>query len=307
MKTAILIPCFNRKETTLHCLKHLHGLGVDAWATIVVIDDGSTDGTATAVSHAHPNVKVIDGTGDLWWGGAINLGTRWALEQGADFIFWLNDDSLPRRGALEAMLRLSEERNAITVANGILRETGVLHYGGMEKTPSCVRVIDCPPGETRRCETFCGNCVCLPTNAVRKTGLIDTDAFPHFAGDADYGFRAAALGIPMWIAGDAVCDCSYGQSKNRMSWLLGEMTLLELWRVCFHSKGGSLARCGFLFKWRHWGLRGLADYTAAFLRLLAVSVIRLLAPLKWLQKTFGRGHRVHQRMQAVKQWEESHT
>lgn len=110
----------------------------------------------------------------------------------------------------------------------------------------------------------------------------------------------------MKIVGDAVCDCSYGQSKNRMSWLLGDMTVPELWRLCFHPMGGSLARCGFLFKWRHWGIRGLLEYAIALLRLISVTLIRLVTPLPWMQKTFGPGHEVHQHMQAVKKWEEKH-
>ncbi len=307
MKAALLIPCFNRREITLHCLRHLIDSGVDKWATLVVVDDASTDGTAEAVRAGFPTVEIVSGSGDLWWGGAINLGMQWALDHKAEFVFWLNDDGLPRPGALECMLDVSQSQNAITIANGVLRETGALHYGGMEKTPAYVKVIDCDAGETRSCETFCGNCVCFPAEAIRKVGFIDTNAFPHFAGDADYGFKADALGVPLVIVGDAVCDCSYGQSKNRMSWLLGEMTVPELWKVCFHPKGGSLARCGFLFKWRHWGLRGLVDYALSFIRLLCVSLIRLILPLDWLQKALGPGHRVHEQMQAVKQWEENHT
>jgi GT2 family glycosyltransferase len=307
MKTALLIPCFNRRTTTLHCLRHLHDLEVDQWASIVVVDDASTDGTPEAIRQEFPGIEIVGGSGDLWWGGAINLGMQHALDAGAEHVFWLNDDSLPRAGSLEAMLEITTRENAITTANGILRETGELHYGGMEKTPSYVQVLYCPPGMTRFCETLCGNCVCFPAAALRKIGKIDTAAFPHFAGDADFGFRATRLGIPIMIVGDAVCDCNYGQSKNRMSWLLGDMTLAELWSVCFHPKGGSLARCGFLFKWRHWGLRGALDYGVSLMRLLCVSLIRIVVPLNWLQRTFGSSHRVHQQMIAVKQWEEKHT
>ncbi len=307
MNAALIIPCFNRREITLHCLRHLAELGVGEWATIVVVDDASTDGTQEAIAEEFPTVEVIEGSGDLWWGGAINVGMAWALEHDSELIFWLNDDGLPRKGSLEAMCRVSNERDVITTASGILRETGRVHYGGMEKTPTYTRVLECPPGENRLCETICGNCVCFPASAVKKIGWIDTSAFPHFAGDADYGFRASSMGIPILIVGDAICDCSYGQSKNRMSWLLGDLTVAELWKVCFHPRAGALAWCGLIFKYRHWGARGVADYLVSLGRLICVTVVRCLIPLSWLQKALGKRHQVHQQMQAVKQWEEKHS
>ena len=36
----LILPVHNRREITLRCLRHLHGLSVDAWAQIVVVDDG---------------------------------------------------------------------------------------------------------------------------------------------------------------------------------------------------------------------------------------------------------------------------
>lgn len=306
MNATLIIPCFNRRDTTLRCLRHLRDLEVDRWATVVLVDDASSDGTSEAVAAEFPNTVIVPGDGNLWWGGATNAGMRWALDHHMEFVFWLNDDGLPRQGALEAMLEVSQRERAITTASGILRETGSVHYGGMEKTPSHTRVLECPEGSTLTCETICGNCVCFPADVIRRVGWIDDSVFPHFAGDADYGFRASALGIPIIIVGDAICDCSYGQSKNRMSWLLGDMTIRELWRVCFHPKAGSLAWCGLIFKARHWGLVGVLNYISSLFRLIAVTLIRCVAPLKWLQKMFGSDHRVHQQMQAVKRWEENH-
>ncbi len=160
-------------------------------------------------------------------------------------------------------------------------------------------------GELLDCESICGNCVCIPCGVVEKIGFIDVEAFPHFAGDADFGFRAKNAGFRLRIVCDAVCDSTYGSAKNRQSWLLGDMSVIELWRLCFHPMNGTLAMPGLRLKTRHLGVRGLVQYAGGFVRLVAISVIRLLIPKSWLRKTFGASHTVYQQIEAVKMWEGS--
>ena len=56
--TAVIIPVHNRRETTLACLRRLTADGVPAWSRIVVVDDGSTDGTGEAVRVEFPDVEI---------------------------------------------------------------------------------------------------------------------------------------------------------------------------------------------------------------------------------------------------------
>ena len=71
----VAIACYNRRETTLACLKALYHsadiAGVNLFVSLV--DDGSTDGTLHAVMSSHPKVKVIKGDGDLFWAGAMRI------------------------------------------------------------------------------------------------------------------------------------------------------------------------------------------------------------------------------------------
>jgi GT2 family glycosyltransferase len=303
MNPCIIIPVFNRRATTLECLRVLKGQGVFAWAQVVIVDDGSTDGTADAVRAGYPEVQLLTGGGDLWWGGGINLGMRWAHEQGAAQVLWLNDDTHPRAGALERISALSRERGAIVTAQCHLRETGELHYGGLRKTGGGLEFTPCPANEVQDCDTICGNCLCIPREAIDRIGLVDTKHFPHFAGDADFGLRAKAAGIPVLVAGDALCDCSYGRATNRQSWLLGEQTLRELWRNAFHSRNGILSKCGRDFRLRHWGARGAIWLAATFTKLMAISLVRLILPRALLLRLAGRANSAHLRAEAVRRWE----
>ena len=103
LPTCVVIPVHNRREVTVRCLRCLEAGGVFAWATVIVVDDGSTDGTGEAVRAAHPAAVLLTGDGNLWWGGAIRLGMDHACRGGAACVCWLNDDCLPEPGTLRLL------------------------------------------------------------------------------------------------------------------------------------------------------------------------------------------------------------
>ena len=109
MRAAIIIPVHNRREVTLRCLRSLHAPRLPADFAVIVVDDGSTDGTAAAIAAEFPGVMIEAGDGQLYWTGGIVQGMKRALIEGAQFLFWLNDDCLPEAGALQRMLRHLEE------------------------------------------------------------------------------------------------------------------------------------------------------------------------------------------------------
>jgi len=82
----ILIPVHNRKEFTRQCLLSLRKQTYKK-IKIVVIDDGSLDGTGGMLAREFPAVHVIKGDGNLWWADA-QPGEKWhyrlAARQGDD-------------------------------------------------------------------------------------------------------------------------------------------------------------------------------------------------------------------------------
>ena len=69
--TCIVIPVYNRRTLTLQCLDHLQWCASLADWRVVLVDDGSTDGTADEVRTRFPHVDIVQGSGDLFWTGAI--------------------------------------------------------------------------------------------------------------------------------------------------------------------------------------------------------------------------------------------
>ena len=89
----IVIPVFNRKNFTKECLLSLQTQSRKDFS-VVVVDDGSTDGTAQMLEKEFPEIIVVKSDGNLFWTAATNLGIQIALEKGATYVMTLNNDTL---------------------------------------------------------------------------------------------------------------------------------------------------------------------------------------------------------------------
>jgi GT2 family glycosyltransferase len=209
VSVAALIASHDRRSTTLRCLASLFRQEAAAELSVVLVDDGSTDGTAAAVRTEFPDVRVIVGSGSLYWAGAMALGEPAALASGPDYLLWLNDDVELAEGALEELLETSRPDGAISV--GALNDpaTGELSYSGVCRVdwhPLRFRLV--PPGPSRPAvSTFNGNVVLIPREALDRIGAID-GGFVHGAADFDYGLRARRAGVPIRVTSRFVGACA---------------------------------------------------------------------------------------------------
>lgn len=89
-----IIVNWNLRADTLECLHSLFAAGALA-GSVIVVDNGSTDGSVEAIRSAFgDSVGVIETGENLGLAGGINVGVRRALEMTADWIFLLNNDTL---------------------------------------------------------------------------------------------------------------------------------------------------------------------------------------------------------------------
>ena len=91
----ILLPVHNRKKITANFIACLKNQSYSNYH-LILIDDGSNDGTSEMVRNEIENLTVITGKGNWWWGGALHQGYKWIKKNVSDknsFVLIINDDT----------------------------------------------------------------------------------------------------------------------------------------------------------------------------------------------------------------------
>lgn len=240
-----LLTVHDRKALTLACLERLTGQaqGCGADVSVVLVDDGSTDGTGAAVREAFPAVQVVEGSGQLYWNGGMRLAFEVAREQDPDLYLLLNDDTHLAPGALARLLAThralaaARPRPCLVVGSTLDPASGRQSYGGWRKGPRLApgRFTLLEPGAAPRpCDTMNANCVLVPRAVVARVGTLDA-AFTHSMGDLDYGLRAGRAGCELWVAPGFVGECQ--ANTGHAQWARAAMGARERWRRVSGPKG----------------------------------------------------------------------
>ena len=270
---AICLACFNRREKTLRCLESLKKLHAPPSVRLqtYLVDDASPDGTGQAVRDQFPDVRLIEGNGNLFWGGGMHLAFGTAMQEGHDFYLWLNDDEdlfpdlIPR--LLDTYQTVSDhgKRPAIIVGSSCDPDNGQPTYGGRFRphfSPVNFQYIPPHPTEPRECETMNGNIVLIPADVSKAVGNIDP-RFRQQMGDFDYGLRARRLGIDVWLCPGFVGTCAPNTVKNR--WKSRATSLRQRLKIV-NTPLGLPFRDWLTFAARHGGVFGLLFGLAAYRR-----------------------------------------
>lgn len=300
MDTAIIIPVRNRCETTLRCLSVLQDDGVFQWAVAYVVDDGSTDGTSERVAALFPEVRRLGGDGSLWWTGAVELGMRAAVGDGAEYLLWLNDDTLPEPGAC-ARLRRSAEAHQTLVTGQCRTKEGVAVYGGLRRCGMEFVPAEESPAEAARVDACSGNFAAFPVSVVKAIGYPDARRFPHAFGDLDYSLRVRKRGLGVWADPSVRAGARPNNLKNHASWLLGDIAVVDLWRGLWRKNSYSYAPAHVRFLARHFGWRGFVYWLWTVVKRVPITLLRVLVPRAWLVAAWGgrsRAWREEQRLRS---------
>ena len=203
ISVAIVTPVHNRRDITGQCLRSLSRIKSDGLDVhVIVVDDGSTDGTSEAVSREFPDVEIIEAGGNLWFTEGTNVGVRQALESDPKYILMMNDDQVFDDKFLEYLVETAEA-NPRSVVGPLLLLWDQPHkifqiapvwntwLGGWQHWYQ--QTIWSVPDRPFEVDLIVGNCVLVPTEAIRECGLMNSKRYPNF-GDAEYTPRLKRAG-----------------------------------------------------------------------------------------------------------------
>lgn len=206
-RLAVLMTCHDRKPLTLQCLKELFGAADRVAGRIVcdvyLVDDGCRDGTAAAVRERFPGVRIVEGSGSLYWCGGMRRAWDVAAVGDYDGYLWLNDDVALASDALQVLLATLEAGRREDGRCGIVVGSTYMASGSGSRVSTYGAVGAAgvePPGEQpRRIRCFNGNIVLVSREAYRLLGNLSA-SYTHALGDIAYGIQAGRKGVPVWLA-----------------------------------------------------------------------------------------------------------
>ncbi|WP_230772199.1 glycosyltransferase family 2 protein [Sphingomonas sp. Leaf4] len=246
LQIAVLVTSHNRRDITVRAIRALEQARHVADLLIILLDDGSTDGTADAVAAISPQTTILRGSGDNFWNGGLHKAWKHALTLNVDAFLWLNDDVLLDADGLNRLvvqhgrLRASLGHDRFILAGATRDAAGRLTYSGKRwhASPWSFRldIVEPDAADVRAIDTFNGNIVLVPQAVVDVIGINDS-AFLHNLGDYDYGLRASRRGIDVLLMPGTLGICEANNRKRNGNYGAPGLPLSEQWKLVNTHRG----------------------------------------------------------------------
>lgn len=214
MTVYALVPVFNRLDMTKSVLDCLQTQRLGEPLKVIVIDDGSSDGTAEFLSIRH-DIVTLHGDGNLWWGGAIESGLRHVLREGKpeDWVLLVNNDTHFHADFIQCLLNTARSHAPAAVGSVICDSSSperLLSIGAMLDTSNMLtqdklkqpRQRDMANGP-HDVDALSGRGTLYPLQAFRDAGTMRPAWLPHYFADLELAVRVRKAGYRLLISEQA--------------------------------------------------------------------------------------------------------
>jgi hypothetical protein len=240
-RVAVVILNWNGKADTLECLESLMRMTYRDFEAVVV-DNGSSDGSAEAIGAEYPHVTLLQTGVNLGYAGGNNAGVRWVMEKEFDYVLILNNDTivsenllgelvrtaniLPPRSVLGASIYYYDQPDRLWFAGGRwVPGSSRFQHVVQESTESSAHRVPKEVDYVTGCALFAG------LDAFRDVGLLDERFFLTYE-ETDWCFRAREKGyrcviVPsakLWhkvsasFGGTSSPLIDYFMTRNKLLW-----------------------------------------------------------------------------------------
>lgn len=244
----VIVLNYNGRRWLSACLGALAGQRGAEPFDVLVVDNGSTDGSA-AVAREHPRARVIETGSNLGFAAGNNAG---AGEADGEWLVFLNNDTAPEPEWLASLMAEAgahPEYDLVTsrivfmddpsvvdsAGDGYFRAGGAFKHGHGAAAAGY--------GESREVFGACGAAFMIRRAAFERLGGFDPRFFMNFE-DVDLSYRARLAGLRVWYAASAVVRHAgsgslgtvsaaavyYGQRNLEWAWIKNTPAPL-LWRT----------------------------------------------------------------------------
>lgn len=276
MRLSIVIVSYNTREATLACIESAV-IAAPSDTEIVLVDNGSRDGSADAVRARFPAAVVVEAGGNLGFARGVNRGVS---ASSGEYVLLLNPDTISKPGSLSALVNFALEHPEYGIYGGrTLRPDGTTDPSSCWGAPSLWSLTCFATGlstafrrnrlfdpeslgrwdrdSVREVPVITGCLLLMRRDDWNALGGMD-EVFFLYGEDAEFSLRAARAGLRPVIVPEAVIVHEVGGSTSsngvKMSMVMaGKVTMLE------RSWSASRARAGIALLVFGTGLRAALE------------------------------------------------
>lgn len=218
----IVIPTFNNLALTRQCLAALYQTTPAALAELIIVDNGSTDGSVPFLETEQNagRLRAVFNPQNLGFACGCNQG---ALEARGEFVLFLNNDTQTQPGWLEALLNSARETQAGVVGCKLLYPDGSIQHAGIEfingvpdhrfrHAPANAPEVN----QRREFDMVSGACFLMPRKLFLDLGGFD-EVFRNGVEDVDLCLRVREAGRKVVYEPQAVVIHHEGKTQGRFN------------------------------------------------------------------------------------------
>ncbi|OGM05223.1 hypothetical protein A2715_04690 [Candidatus Woesebacteria bacterium RIFCSPHIGHO2_01_FULL_39_32] len=290
VKVFVVILNWNRPDDTVECLESINRLSVVGYQlSVVVVDNASSDDSIEKIQNDKLKFKIIENKENLGFAGGNNVGIKYAIKNGADYVMVLNNDTIVHPDLVLRIIEATKKHSNFGVASPKIyfeREFEfhkerykkddlgkVIWYAGGQidwdnvygKTRGVDEVDKGRYDEVEETDFATGTCMFLSRKALEKVGLFDEKYFMYYE-DTDLSLRIKKAGFKVLYIPKAVVWHKVAQSSGIGSKLNDYFTTRN--RLLFGMRYARLRTRFALYKEslrllvtaREWQKRGILDF-----------------------------------------------
>lgn len=254
MDLTIGILSFNTKELTLRCLRSIKKYTKSLKYEIIIVDNGSKDGSASAIKKDFPEIKLIANKKNRFFAAGYNQIIKVA---NGEYFMMLNSDTRLENNAFKKMLDFMKEKNLVVCEgleikpNGEAISTGSLFRSPLsdfyelsllgrifknEKYIRKVRKKNYNRKKTFQVDVGCNAYMCINTDLLKKIGGYDENLKLYYTED-DLSQRITKEGFSIFHFGESYVIHEDARSAMKLKWKRIEIFYKDL--LTYHSKYGN--------------------------------------------------------------------
>jgi hypothetical protein len=224
---SIILVCWNNKAYLDPCLKSLYESELKFTYDIIVVDNGSTDGSQEMLREKYPAVKIIENGSNVGLSKASNQGIQATTGR---YVFLLNNDTVVNGPSLNMMYDLLESRPDSGAAGGMLLNADLSFQGGYAKFSNLFEELLIATGigdrlwpwypshhktdHTQVVDWLSSACLIIRRSVLDKVGLLDESYF-IYGDETDLQYRMKKAGWNVYHIPQAFTIHYAGKSMNR--------------------------------------------------------------------------------------------